>query len=414
MSSYNSPHLMIRTRQSLIAVFVLLAPLWARATDWSEPAAQFVREVAASTGPVSAPAAIVLKVRNVSSMTGEQAGEVRRALEAQYRELGVRLADAAPVELNITLSENVRGYVWIGQVRRLGGKEVTIIKEVPRAEAAAIHSALVVTLRRTLVWGQSVQPILDVMVVGDAAGRKTIVLQPEKVLVATAAEAPASAQQAPQRLELDIAHARPWPRDVRGRLAPAADHLFDAYLPGVVCAAATAAPPSMNCRESDDPWPLGTGQAGFYGGVRNFFTGALSPGIGKQSSVTPFYAAAKVEIANKTTWFFTGVDGTAREVDDRGERLLGVRDWGSGIASIKTDCGVLLLVSGNGDGTAPDTVRAYGLTGREPVAASAPLEFAGPVTALWSTAEATAATAIVHNLTTDKYEAFTLTAACNQ
>jgi hypothetical protein len=102
-------------------------------------------------------------------------------------------------------------------------------------------------------------------------------------------------------------------------------------------------------------------------------------------------------------------------VDGTNERAVSAaRDWGSGIASVKSDCGTLLLATANGDGTTPDSVRAYEIADREPVAASAPSEFAGPITALWTAGDGSTVTAVVHNLKTDKYEAFALTVSCSQ
>ena len=45
-----------------------------------------------------------------------------------------------------------------------------------------------------------------------------------------------------------IPHAHAWPRDIRGRLVLARDHLFDAYLPGVVCTSTAKPPLTVNCR----------------------------------------------------------------------------------------------------------------------------------------------------------------------
>ena len=57
-----------------------------------------------------------------------------------------------------------------------------------------------------------------------------IVLEPENAVLYAVQNGHWQAQQT-----LAITHARPWPRDLRGRLVLRKDHLFDAYLPGVFC-----------------------------------------------------------------------------------------------------------------------------------------------------------------------------------
>jgi len=53
----------------------------------------------------------------------------------------------------------------------------------------------------------------------------------------------------------------------------------------------------------------------FYAGSRNFFTGALSPGIGKISNVPAFYSAAALPHSTYTLWVFAAVDGSLHLVD---------------------------------------------------------------------------------------------------
>jgi hypothetical protein len=395
-----------RTRQSLLTALVLLAAVCMCAAEWSDPAAQLAREIAGVTGAGTAS----ITVGNASSLPGEQVRDIRRAIEAQLRSQGVRPVDPATgtAEIAITLSENVRGYLWVAEVRQ-GADRRVIMREVPRGQLAApARSAAAVTLRRTPLWSQR-EPILDAA----ASNDHLLLLQGDGVSLFKAS----NGRWEPERT-LPITHLRPWPRDLRGRLVLSREHLFDAYLPGIICTAAITDPVSMTCREGDDPWPLASPAApqnAFFGGARNFFTGALSPGIGKQAAVEPFYAAAALQQPNYTLWIFTGTDGHVRQVDGLNEGVLaGTRELGSGIASVKSDCGTLLLATANGDGTTPDTVRAYTLADRELSAASLPLEFAGPITALWTAPDGSTVTAVARDLKTDDYAAFSLTVSCSQ
>jgi hypothetical protein len=89
--------------------------------------------------------------------------------------------------------------------------------------------------------------------------------------------------------------------------------------------------------------------------------------------------------------------------------------WGSDIATIHSSCGSgwQVLTSGNVDSTS-DTVQAFEVPDREPVAVSAPIEFSGNVTAVWTSSEGSGAIAVLHNVETGTYEAFLLTITCNQ
>ena len=208
------------------------------------------------------------------------------------------------------------------------------------------------------------------------------------------------------------------------------DHLLDVYLPGVYCRTTTTLPLALSCRDSDDPWPLTTSTAAiaatgaltpsqplgaFYASSRNFFTGALAPGVGKLTTVSKFYSAASLPRDKYTLWVFQSTDGQTHFVD-------GVTDhtaklgWGSEIASIKTMCGSgwQMLVTG-ADDKGMDAVRAYEVADRDPVPASAPLEFSGEITAMWTaTAKGESAIAVVKNRETGEYEAFRLGMDCSQ
>ena len=79
--------------------------------------------------------------------------------------------------------------------------------------------------------GRTGDPILDVAVLEESSAPTHIaVLDPEKVSLYRMQGGKWQQEQA-----LGITHARPWPRDLRGRLIPARDHLLDVYLPGVIC-----------------------------------------------------------------------------------------------------------------------------------------------------------------------------------
>jgi hypothetical protein len=73
-----------------------------------------------------------------------------------------------------------------------------------------------------------------------------------------------------------------------------------------------------------------------------------------------------------------------------------------------------LLASCEGDGSNGDSVRAYAIPDREPVALSPPVDFGGPVTAMWTDAEGRAVTTISRNTQTGNYDVYRLAIVCNQ
>ena len=170
---------------------------------------------------------------------------------------------------------------------------------------------------------------------------------------------------------------------MRGRLLLRRDHLFDVYLPGTFCRSTSnaAAPLTLTCNDSDDPWPLtpeDDSVRAFFAASRNFFTGALSPGIGKISNVPSFYSAASLPRSTYTLWAFAAVDGSLHLVDGMTDQVIRGGKWGSDLAAVHSNCGTgtQLLVSESGD-SERDGLRAFEIPDRDPVAVSSAVEFDG-------------------------------------
>jgi hypothetical protein len=221
-------------------------------------------------------------------------------------------------------------------------------------------------------------------------------------------------------------------------LIAAKDHLFDVYLPGVFCRSSTNIPLSLSCRESDDPWPLVIGapsgastnfpsfgasganppaiapMSAFFAPTRNFFTGALAPGVGKFTTVAKFYSAAPLPRDKYVLWLFASTDGQVHMVDGFTD-LTAKLGWGADLASVRTSCaaGWQVLATSSAD-QAEDSIRAYEFPDRDPVPVSTGVDFAGEVTALWTEAKGDTAVAIARNRETGNYESFRLAVACNQ
>jgi hypothetical protein len=175
-------------------------------------------------------------------------------------------------------------------------------------------------------------------------------------------------------------------------------------------------PLTLACNDSDDPWPL-TAEEGsvraFFAPARNFFTGAFSPGIGKISNGPSFYSGAALPRSNYTLWMLAGVDGSIHMLDGQTDQVIRGAKWGSDLATVHSSCGTgtQLLVSESGD-PAQDSLRAFEIPDRDPVAASSPVEFDGAIVALWPEGSGNGAVAIVKREDTGWYEAYRISIAC--
>ncbi len=398
----------LRIVHVLLAVILLSRVPAISASDWSGPEAQLASKIVAATGP----GAVALDIANRSSLSREEFDEISRGLRVRLAASGLRFvsADQAAATIKISLSEDLQNYVWIAEIHLGAGESSVVMTSTPRgASTLAGHDAAAVTIHKGLLWSQP-QRILDVAVV-DGSPTHMAVLDANQVSLYRLESGHWQPEQS-----LTIAHARPWPRDLRGRLVLRKDHLLDAYLPGVLCRTTTSSPLTLNCSASDDPWPLGADQIslnGFFTPSRNYFTGALAPGIGKQTSAPQFYSAAALPRDKYTLWLFAAVDGQVHLLDGLTDQAVKL-DWGSDIASVHSACGSGWNILATGMSSPGDSLRAFDILDREPATISRPEEFPGPITALWTESNGNGAIAVSRNLQTGDYEAFRISFTCGQ
>jgi len=418
---------------SIPLVLLIASVLPALAVDWSVPEQELAKKIVAVTGP----GAVAVTIENHSSLGKRDSDIVSNGLRAALENVGIRFVkpDQAAATATISLSENLQSYVWVAEVRQGASEPSIVMASAPRAEGGvASHVSVPLSIRKIPLWTEE-EPILDVMVLEEnTAPIHIAVLGAEAVTLYRFQSGKWQEEQS-----LGVAHSRPWPRDLRGRLVPAKDHLFDAYLPGVNCRSSSSAPLTLNCKDGDDPWPLVIGSfasgaketfpsfgganapvvtvpqmAGFFAPARNFFTGALAPGIGKFTTVPKFYSVAFLPREKYTLWLFAAVDGSVQMVDGLTD-MTAKLGWGSDVASVRTSCGAgwQVLATSAGD-AAGDSIRAFEFPDRDPVAVSVPVDLPGEITALWTEAKGDSAIAIARNRETGSYEAFRLAMACGQ
>lgn len=418
-SMANRPRTRARTAALFVAPFLLVSiflTLSDIATAQERPA-QAPKDLARKIMEKTGPGTIYLEFNVVEdALTKGEAAEARRALETELGARGARLAgrNSAAAAVTVTVAENTQGEVWVAQVKQGAGEPVVILMPVERSSAPPPPRgpASNLTIRKSLLWTQE-QPILDVARVEGGPAQHLLVLDPYHVTLYRWNENKWDPEQV-----LGVYHARPWPREVRGRLVLRRDRLFDAYLPGVVCASSNGAPISMTCREADDPWPLSEaqqGQSGFFSPVRNFFNGTLVPGLGGHTTTAPFYDVVTLPRPGGALWITTALDGSVHLLDGGEDQAIRT-SWGTAITAVRSNCGSgwQVLASGSGDFTAADTVTPVEFAERAPTVAGEAAEFPGPVMELWDTNDPATAVAVVRNLETNLYEAYALSVACGQ
>jgi hypothetical protein len=120
-----------------------------------------------------------------------------------------------------------------------------------------------------------------------------------------------------------------------------------------------------------------------------------------------------VEEQGRQYWLLSLVDGRTQIFDANFDAVGAVNGWGSDLAATDARCGggSQILATKAGDAQEADSVRAYSMVNRAAVAITGPVEFGGPVTALW-TLNGISAVAVVRDLATGRYAAYVLTVVC--
>src|SRR6267142_6394454 len=97
-------------------------------STWTDAAADLAAKSLARAGQ---PSAVSMDLSNASSLSSDDAGTVRRLLEAQLAARGARIVkpEQAVADLQFTLSENAGGLLWIAEIIS-GSKRDVLMTEV--------------------------------------------------------------------------------------------------------------------------------------------------------------------------------------------------------------------------------------------------------------------------------------------
>jgi hypothetical protein len=378
---------------------------------------------------------VSLAVNNISSLNATDLSTIERSLETEMGK-HFHLLPQAPgtTQIVITLSEGATGYVWVAQVRG-GSAEQTAMVSIPKkSTAAARRERPAMALERKLVWSQP-QPFLDFIVPDGtpADGPSLVVLDPSQVVFYSSVNSQWVAGKA-----IPLSPSAPLPRDTRGMIWQSAGEI-EMLIPGESCSGLTATLPELLCTaypstNSIMHWPLITDgterqDAGFQSD-RNFFGGLLSAGGTVDNALPAFYTAAVRSAGTGLDWLIATVDGKARLYDSSPKLVATFSGWGDQVATIDTGCNDSwqVLTTGTGDSTEPDHIQIYDIRNYpqsqrpagspeswappEAVAVGQPLDFSGPVVALWPSADLKSARVVSLNLQTEVYEGSLISVSC--
>ncbi len=270
------------------------------------------------------------------------------------------------VEVTLTISENIKGYLLVSEISE-GAVEMTSVRRLPAAAPAPAG----ITIAKKLLWEQSA-PILDVAVVADFM----FVLDTQGV---SRYERKGASWD-----RVGVLQAASSVRDPRGRLEIEGDSVT-VRLPGSTCRGPWNPSVSLNCE------PTSSFTAG-----RNTL---------EAEGLPAHFSYARANGVQLTA----EMDGRTHIYDSSGNALAAFDGWGSDFVAMQGGCGEnRVLASSAGDSS--DSVALYDVMNNAPARLTDAAGFAGPVTALWARKDG--ALAVIRDLSTGRYEAYSIAVDC--
>jgi hypothetical protein len=319
-------------------------------TAWNDGVKALAEKIVTAVKPSRA---ISLEIKNISSLGAADVEAIRKALETELQTDGLRIVPGE-VDVEVTLSENSDGYIWVAETRRdskqKNSSKVAIISVSRRAVILAGVNTESLALSKRLVWQQSTE-FLDFLIAErptTVMSSSLIILEPDRLVYYRSTTPQWQLQQA-----IPFPHAGYGNRDFQGRISTSFQKVWG---PGGECSGDLGDPTTVKCS------PKITILAGVRVGVK-----------------IPGYEAYQSE-------------------------LLSERCGDKSVA----------LVSGNGDWTQPDSLQGYlfsDVVNPNAIASDGPIEFDGPIMSMEADDRETVRV-IVRNLKTGNYEGYIVTATC--
>jgi len=355
----------------ILLLFVCMC-MCARGDSFDEALRDLAKRIAAHLAPLETP---LLTARNLSPMPPSDFTRAQTSLE---RELRKRVRNPQPVEILLTIADNIRGYLLVAEIRRPNETLVEMEEFRPDPPKTAPRQTLV--LKKQFLWEQD-EGILDLAMVGS----QMLVLEPGRVVLYDSGSGnwkPVDASA------LDF----PAVRDPRGRLEIAGDSVT-IQAPGRSCTGIWKPALDLKCTENGEFTPArNTMEFGDWRGV--------------------FYQSGQIGGG----YLVQEMDGRVHVYDESNSSRGVVDGWGD-LAVVNSACGQLVVATSAGVArNAPETAALYEIADRGAIRVSEPLDLPGPVTALWPAlwSSGERALAVVHEESSGKYSAYALTVDCGR
>lgn len=382
-------------------------------------ARELARRVAASVGAaIQGELTLAPDFVNLSSLSSF---EFQRACGAFHDEIeqqskafhATSSQEIVAASVNVTLTEDLHGFLWVAQVTQGQSQQIFFVSVPREMVIQTSQRGPSITLQKEFLLSQP-EPILDANFLAASPGPTPdlLVLLPSRIALFVQQNGAWQLQS-----EVPIAHAIPWPRDIRGRLQQSAGG-EEAVLPGVICNVTVSSALSASCKPGRAGWLF------FTGFLRAF---ALLPTVAANGNTFTFSPLGSQEFSSlaaiapppssgaSVPIIATTPSGRAFLFEGSSAPVASFPGWGSDVAVLYSANRARwpLLVTRAGDWTAPDSIQAFDIIDRQAVAISGEINFDGPITALWSEDE-NSVLAISRNLKTGTYEAYLIRAVYNQ
>lgn len=317
---------------------------------WNEAVTTLAEKIAGASGM---PRTLAIEMKNVSSLSSAEASSIESVLEAELKRRGIQIVTSmrAGAEVNITLSEGVQGFVWVAEIVRGDSRKVVMVPASKAFDSAGRENRSGVVLQKSVVWEQPGKFLDFAILPPDAADapERLLILEADRLAYYLLADGKGTFDRA-----IAISRFSPVSRDMRqGFISPKAGKVI---LTGAQCTGELSHPESVTCV-------------------------LMNPAI--KMVIVP------------------AIEIPGQEGDDATE---------IGLACAGND---VVLATGPGDWTKADWIQAYFASAGQAQATGTPVQMDGPVMSLVGGEESGKARAVVHNLKTGDYEAYSVTATCS-
>jgi hypothetical protein len=166
--------------RTILILFVLLgAPMAARSDSLEDSARDMARMIAATLPQRED---VSVEIQNLSMLTTKEVDRFSHAFFGVLQDLGFNLLHGGAIHVSVTLSENVKGFLWSAEISQ-GDATRVILKAVPRtSEDRPISNSMPILLRGEQFW-EGPEQILDAIEVTTSKDGDTLLLLQQDGLI---------------------------------------------------------------------------------------------------------------------------------------------------------------------------------------------------------------------------------------